>query len=384
MRIVILGGDGYLGWPTAMHFAAQGHAVLAIDNYLRRRLAQETGSAPLIPGDDLPARCARFAERAGKPIAHRILDCGDSDALTKAFAEFAPDAVVHYAEQPSAPYSMMGEFQARLTLHNNLFTTFAAIWAVKRAAPRCHIIKLGSMGEYGTPNIAIEEGWIEIEHKGRKERFLYPRAGGSLYHTSKIFDTDLLSFEARSSGLRVTDLMQGPVYGHDCDEPAGDERLFPHFHYDDIFGTVLNRFVVQAVAGVPLTVYGQGSQMRGYLDLRDTLQCVALAVDNPPPPGAIRIFNQFTELFSVRDLAERVQRVGRDRGFDVAIRPIPNPRREQEEHFYRPAHDGLLKLGLKPHYLSDERLAAMIDFVARHRDAIDTQKILPRVAWPQR
>jgi UDP-sulfoquinovose synthase len=381
MRIVILGGDGYLGWPTAMYFAARDHAVLAIDNYLRRRLAHDTGSAPLLAGDDLPARCDRFAARTGKPIAHRLLDCSDSDALTRAFADFAPDAVVHYAEQPSAPYSMMGEAEARLTLHNNLFTTFAVAWAVKRAAPRCHLIKLGSMGEYGTPNIDIEEGWIEIAHKGRKDRFLYPRAGGSVYHTSKILDTDLLWFEARTSGLRVTDLMQGPVYGHDCDEAGGDERLFPHFHYDDIFGTVLNRFIAQAVAGVPLTVYGDGSQLRGYLDLRDTLQCVALAADNPPPPGAMRIYNQFTEIFSVRDLAERVQRVGRDLGFDVAIRPIANPRREQEEHYYRPAHDGLLKLGLKPHYLSDERLAAMVDFVARHRDAIDTRKILPRVSW---
>jgi UDP-sulfoquinovose synthase len=187
MRIVILGGDGYLGWPTAMHFAARDHAVLTIDNYLHRNLARDTGSEPLIAGEELSARCERFERRTGKQIAHRILDCSDSDALTRAFAEFAPDAVVHYAEQPSAPYSMMGEAQARLTLHNNLFTTFAMIWAAKRAAPRCHLIKLGSMGEYGTPDIDIEEGWIEIEHKGRKDRFLYPRAGGSVYHTSKIF-----------------------------------------------------------------------------------------------------------------------------------------------------------------------------------------------------
>jgi UDP-sulfoquinovose synthase len=381
MRIIILGGDGYLGWPIAMHLAGQDHRVLAIDNYLRRRLARDIGSEPLIATAELGARCDRFAALSGKRIEHRLLDCTDSDELARVFQDFAPDAVVHCAEQPSAPYSMMGHDQARLTLHNNLFTTFAAIWAVKRAAPQCHIIKFGSLGEYGTPNIDIEEGWIEIDHKGRKERFLYPRAGGSLYHTSKVLDTDLLWFEARIGGLRVTDLMQGPVYGHCSDEAGGDVGLFPHFHYDDVFGTVINRFVTQAAAGVPLTVYGKGSQARGYLDLRDTVQCVALVAGKPPPPGKMRIYNQFTEIFSVRELAERVRRVGRDLGLDVAIQSLPNPRQEREEHYYRPAHDGLLKLGLQPHYLSDERVAAMIEFVGLHRDAIDSRKILPRVSW---
>jgi UDP-sulfoquinovose synthase len=381
MRIVILGGDGYLGWPTAMHFAARGDDVLVLDNYLRRGLARATGSEPLIATEELPARCGRFAALTGKRIAHRLIDCADGDALTGVFAEFRPEVAVHYAEQPSAPYSMKGHDEARLTLRNNLATTFELIWAVKRAAPECHIVKLGSMGEYGTPNIDIEEGWIEIAHKGRTERFLFPRAGGSLYHTSKIFDTDLLAHEARTGGLRVTDLMQGPVYGHCSDEAGDDEALYPHFHYDDFFGTVINRFVVQAVAGMPLTVYGKGGQQRGYLDLRDTLQCVALAADNPPPPGKLRVFNQFTEIFAVRDLAERVRQVGRDLGLEVAIRSLANPRPEPDEHYYRPAHDGLLKLGLKPHYLSDERLAAMIEFAARHRDAIDPAKILPRVRW---
>lgn len=381
MRVIILGGEGYLGWPTAMYFAARGHTVLALDNYLRRRLAGENGSEPLLATAPLAERCLRFAARTGKRIRHKIVDCADGDVLTRVFDSFQPDVAVHYAEQPSAPYSMKGHDEARLTLRNNLATTFELIWAVKRAAPQCHIVKLGSMGEYGTPNIAIEEGWIEIIHRGRKDKFLYPRAGTSLYHTSKIFDTDLLWFESRASGLRVTDLMQGPVYGHCSDEAGGDEVLFPHFHYDDIFGTVLNRFAVQAVAGVPLTVYGKGGQRRGYLDLRDTLQCVALAAGNPPPPGQMRVFNQFTEIFSVRDLAERVDQVGRDLGLDVAIRSLPNPRREHDEHFYQPVHDGLLKLGLKPHYLSDERVAAMLEFVARHRDRIDAARIPPRVSW---
>src|SRR6185437_145655 len=381
MRIVILGGDGYLGWPTAMHFASRGDEVLALDNYLRRRLARDTQSEPLLATPELPARCARFAALTGKHIEHRIVDCAEDGALTRVFAEFRPDAAVHFAEQPSAPYSMRGHDEARLTLRNNIGTTFELIWAVKRAAPQCHIVKLGSMGEYGTPDVDIEEGWIEIAHKGRKDRFLYPRAGGSLYHTSKILDTDLLEFETRANGLYATDLMQGPVYGHCSDEAKGDETLFPHFHYDDLFGTVINRFAAQAASGVPLTVYGKGHQRRGYLDLRDTLQCLALVVAAPPPPGKLRVFNQFTEIFSVLELAERVREVGRQLGLDVPIRAIGNPRRERDEHYYRPAHDGLLKLGLKPRWLSDDRLASMIEFVKRHRDAVDRTRILPRVSW---
>ena len=381
MRIAILGGDGYLGWPAAMYFAARGDTVLAIDNYLRRRLARETGSEPLLPTPDLAARCARFEALTGKRIAHRIADCAEDGALSAMFAEFRPDAAIHFAEQPSAPYSMRGRDEARLTLRNNVATTFELIWAVKSAAPRCHIVKLGSMGEYGTPDIDIEEGWIEIAHKGRKDKFLYPRAGGSLYHTSKILDTDLLEFETRSGGLRATDLMQGPVYGHCSDEARDDETLFPHFHYDDLFGTVINRFAAQAACGIPLTVYGKGHQRRGYLDLRDTLQCLRLAIDAPPAPGRLRVLNQFTEIFAVLELAERVRGVGARLGFDVTIRMLDNPRREQEEHYYRPAHDGLWKLGLEPHYLSDDRLAAMIEFVRRRRDAVDTSRILPRVSW---
>ena len=237
------------------------------------------------------------------------------------------------------------------------------------------------MGEYGTPNIDIEEGWIEIEHKGRKDKFLYPRAAGSLYHTTKVLDTDLLWFYVRLYGLRVTDLMQGPVYGLSTDESALDERLLPNFHYDDIFGTVVNRFVVQAIAGVPLTVYGKGGQVRGYLNLRDTLQCVELAAKNPTNKGELRIYNQLTETFSVNDLAERVHRVGRKLGYPVEIKSVANPRKEKEDHYYNPAHSGLVELGLKPHYLTDDMLADLIERVARYRDRIDHAKILPRVRW---
>jgi UDP-sulfoquinovose synthase len=383
LRIIVLGGDGYLGWPTAMHFAARGHAVLVVDNYLRRRLSRETDSEPLLPTPELSQRCDLMATVSGRRIEHRIFDCADRADMERAIRDFAPDAAIHYAEQPSAPYSMMGYEQGHLTLANNLFATYSLIWAVSRFAPNCQIVKLGTMGEYGTPNIEIEEGWIEIEHKGRKDRFLFPRAGGSLYHTSKIFDTDLLALFGRNDAIAVTDLMQGPVYGIATDETGLDPRLMPHFHYDDIFGTVINRFVVQAVAGIPLTVYGRGSQRRGYLDIRDTMQCVELAVLNPATKGPPRIFNQFTEIFSITELAERVREVGGRLGLHVTIRSLPNPRKESEEHYYKPAHDGLTKLGLKPHYLSDDRLAEMIEFVLRHRDRIDTRKILPRVSWWQ-
>ena len=278
MRVLILGGDGYLGWPTAMRLAARGDDVMVVDNYLHRRLARETASEALVPTPMLPDRAAIYCAATGRTIAVEIGDCTDEPFLTRVFREFQPDAVVHYAEQPSAPYSMMGYDAAQRTLTNNIGATFNVIWSVMRHAPSCHIVKLGTMGEYGTPNIDIEEGWIDIEHKGRRDRFLYPRQGGSLYHTTKILDTDLLWFYVRTHGLRVTDLMQGPVYGLSTAEADADKRLAPHFHYDDIFGTVLNRFLVQAVAGVPLTVHGAGGQTRGFLNIEDTLQCVELAL----------------------------------------------------------------------------------------------------------
>ena len=381
MRVMILGGDGYLGWPTAMAFRRAGHDVLAIDNYLRRKMAAETRSEPLISSPQLPERAAIFRQVTGHSIGVAEGDCCDFDFLTEQFSQFAPDAVVHYAEQPSAPYSMMGYDEARVTLSNNLTATLNVIWAVLKHAPGCHIIKLGTMGEYGTPNIDIEEGWIDIEHKGRRDKFLFPRQAGSLYHTTKVLDTDLLWFYVRIYGLSVTDLMQGPVYGLSTDEADLHPKLAPNFHYDDIFGTVVNRFLVQAVAGVPLTVYGKGGQVRGYLNLRDTLQCVALAANNPPGKGQLRILNQFTETYSVNQLAEQIQQVAASMGMDVKVQHIDNPRQEQEEHYYNPAHHGLLELGLKPHLMTDDVIAGMLDRVLAHRDQIVVDRILPRVKW---
>lgn len=282
MRVLILGGDGYLGWPTAMHLSARGHEVVAVDNYLRRRVCREEDVEPLFPVPNLDERARLWEGASGHRIKVLIGDLTQWDFLSELFGEFAPEAIIHYAEQPSAPYSMLNRRAASLTLANNLEVTANVIFAVREFCPEAHIVKIGTMGEYGTPNIDIEEGWLDVEHNGRKHRFLYPRQAGSLYHTTKIMDTDLLWFYVRTWGIRVTDLMQGPVYGFQTEETGADERLYPFFNYDEIFGTVLNRFIVQAVAGYPLTVYGKGGQTRGYINLIDTLNCVRLCMEAPP------------------------------------------------------------------------------------------------------
>jgi UDP-sulfoquinovose synthase len=381
MRVLILGGDGYLGWPTAMRLSKAGHEVMAVDNYMRRRLCREESVEPLFEVPELRARAQPWREKSGREIAVRIGDLADWNFIAEVFAEFRPEALVHYAEQPAAPYSMLNRRAATLTLQNNLGVTLNVIYAVREFAPDCHVVKLGTMGEYGTPNIDIEEGWIEIEHKGRKGRFLFPRQAGSLYHTTKIMDTDLLWFYVRVWNLRVTDLMQGPVYGLETYETGGEESLYPFLNYDEIFGTVINRFIVQAIHGFPLTVYGAGGQTRGYLNLKDTLNCIQLSIENPAGAGELRVFNQFVETFSVNDIARRVAAAGRQLGIDVAIKSVANPRKEAEEHYYNPAHTGLLSLGLKPHFLTDEVLAGMMQTVMRYRNRIDPSKFLRNIRW---
>jgi len=381
MRILVLGGDGYLGWPTAMHLAAHGHEVAVADNYLRRRLCREQQVDFLYEVPDLEERAALWQAVSGHRIAVHIGDLNEWNFVAAVFEKFGPKAVVHYAEQPAAPYSMLNRKAATLTLHNNLAVTANVIFAVREFCPDAHIVKLGTMGEYGTPNIDIEEGWLEVEHNGRQHTFLYPRQAGSLYHTTKIMDTDLLWFYVRTWGLRVTDLMQGPVYGLFTDETEQDERLLPFFNYDEIFGTVLNRFVVQAVAGYPLSVYGKGGQTRGYLNIKDTLNCVRLSVENPAENGELRIFNQFTETFSVSDLAAKVKDSGNKFGLKVEIQHVENPRLEDEAHYYNPCHTGLLDLGLSPHYLSEDVLIEMMGYVIKYKDQIKRDQIYRKVKW---
>jgi UDP-sulfoquinovose synthase len=381
MRILILGGDGYLGWPTAMHLSACGHSVAIADNYLRRRICREENVEPLWPVPNLNERCAAWEKKSGYQIALYIGDLREWEFMSGVMREFEPHGIVHYAEQPSAPYSMLDRKAAMLTMNNNLMVTANVVFAIREFCPQAHIVKLGTMGEYGTPNIDIEEGWLDVSHKGRQERFLFPRQASSLYHTTKIMDTDLLWFYVRTWGLSVTDLMQGPVYGIFTDETDDDVDLLPFFNYDEIFGTVLNRFVVQAAVGYPLTVYGRGEQTRGYLNLKDTLNCVRLSLENPARQGELRIFNQFTETFTVNQLAERVRDTGQSMGLDVKIQSIENPRKEAEKHYYNPQHTGLLALGLEPNHLSDSVLLHMITYVLRYKDRVMHDRIMRKVAW---
>ncbi len=381
MRVLILGGDGYLGWPTAMHFSAKGHEVAVVDNYLRRSLARETDNDTLYPSPNLHERVKIWQEHTGKKIPVFIGDLCDWSFINSIFAEFKPDTIIHYAEQPSAPYSMLNADAARLTISNNIGVTGNVVLAMKEQCPDAHLIKLGTMGEYGTPNIDIEEGWLDVEHKGRTHKFLYPRQAGSLYHTTKVMDTDLLWFYVRTWGMRVTDLMQGPVYGIYTDENKHDDRLLPCFAYDEIFGTIINRFIVQAVAGYPLTVYGKGGQIRGYLNIKDTLQCLLLAAENPADSGEMKIYNQMTETFSVNEIADHVQRVGNQFGLDVEIKSIENPRKELEDHYYNPTHTVLLDLGLEPNYLTDESLGEIVQKVIQYKDSIVRDRIFRGVKW---
>lgn len=381
MHVLILGGDGYLGWPTAMHLSAMGHKVTVVDNYLRRSICRDADVEALFDVPNLHERARIWKEKSGKDICVYIGDLNDWNFIAHVFQSNPPESVVHYAEQPAAPYSMLNRNAAMLTLQNNLTVTANVIFAVHQFCPQAHIVKLGTMGEYGTPNIDIEEGWLDVEHNGRKHTFLYPRQASSLYHTTKIMDTDLLWFYVRMWGLRVTDLMQGPVYGLVTDETGENQQLFPFFNYDEMFGTVINRFVVQAVAGFPLTVYGKGGQTRGYLNIKDTLNCVRLSLENPASEGELRIFNQLTETFTVNELAEHVQRVGNQKGLDVQIKAVENPRIEAEEHYYNPKHTGLLDLGLKPNFLTDDVLAQMIEIVLKNKNNIHQRKIYQKVKW---
>lgn len=381
MRVLILGGDGYLGWPTAMHFNKCGHDVTVVDNYMRRELSKQHDAMPLVSPPLLPERCSLWKEATGLEIKHAIGDVADYDFLSSVVRECAPDSIIHYAEQRSAPFSMKGFKEAQLTLLNNLSTTLTLAWVVMNESPNSHIIKLGTMGEYGTPNIDIEEGWIDVQHNGRTQKFLYPRQGSSLYHTSKINDTDMLWLYVRMAGLRVTDLMQGPVYGIFTDEVPEESKLLPVFDYDDIFGTVINRFAAQCAVATPLTVYGKGGQTRGFLNLRDTLQALRLVAEHPAEPGEMRILNQFTEKFSIIELAYMMQKAASELGVKVEVAHLENPRIEEEEHYYNPTCQGLTDLGLKPTLLTEPVLHEMIKYSLDHADRINKDLIMPRVRW---
>ena len=378
MRILVLGGDGYLGWPTALHLSNQGHHIAVLDSLARRGYDREMGVGSLVPILPLQGRVRRWREVSGRVIEAFVGDLTDAPFLNTVVRRFRPDTIVHFAEQRSAPYSMIDRDHAVYTQVNNVVGTLNVLYAIAEHDPSIHLVKLGTMGEYGTPNIDIEEGFIEITHKGRTDVLPYPKQPGSFYHLSKVHDSHNIMFACRIWGLRSTDLNQGVVYGQETPETSTDPGLATRFDYDAVFGTVLNRFCVQAVAGHALTVYGKGGQTRGMLDIRDTLACIELACTNPPEPGEYRVFNQFTESFSVAHLAALVAEA---HPTGVTIEHVDDPRVEQEEHYYRAAHTKLLELGLAPHLLERSTIAALLRSVNRFRDRVDPDAIRPTVLW---
>jgi UDP-sulfoquinovose synthase len=381
MRICVLGGDGYCGWATALYLSRRGHEVAIVDNFLRRQWDFELGAQTLTPIQPLAERLRVWQELTGKSIDLFVGDVTDYSFLATVFQDFKPDAVTHFAEQRAAPYSMIDRKHAVFTQVNNVVGTLNVLFAIREFQPDCHLIKLGTMGEYGTPNIDIEEGYIRIEHNGRTDVLPFPKQPGSFYHLSKVHDSHNIMFACKIWGLRATDLNQGVVYGTVTAETALDEALINRFDYDDVFGTVLNRFCVQAAMGHPLTVYGRGGQTRGFLDIRDTVRCIELACLNPANRGECRVFNQFTEQFSVLDLANLVRTVGQKIGLEVEIDHIPTPRVEAEQHYYNAKHSKLIDLGLRPHYLSDALLDSLLNITVKYQDRVDISLFLPQVDW---
>ena len=379
MRILILGGDGYLGWPTAMHFSQCGDEVMVVDNFDKRRIELEDGVEPLDLIPTLHRRVALWKEITDCDILLKVGDLLNHRFIYEVLRDFQPQSIIHFAEQPSAPYSMETRGKAVFTQHNNVVGTLNLLFGMKRHCPDAHLIKLGTMGAYGTPNIDIEEGYITIDHNGRSDTLPFPKQPGSFYHLSKVHDSHNILFACRTWDLRATDLNQGVVYGIETDETQLDANLHTSFHYDSIFGTVLNRFCVQAVAGGPLTVYGRGGQTRGFLNIRDTIQCVDLAARSPAEKGECRVFNQFTEIFSVLELANLVRDAAV--GIDVTIEHTHNPRIEREEHYYNPKHTKLQELGLAPSLLSKVQVAQMLDYIRKRQDRINPEIIQSSVEW---
>ncbi|WP_019811897.1 NAD-dependent epimerase/dehydratase family protein [Saccharomonospora halophila] len=378
MRVLVLGGDGYLGWPTALHLSDSGHEIAVVDNFARRGYDTELGSQSLVPIEDLDVRVAAWQEVSGREITSYVGDLLDAEFVYSVVREFRPDTIVHFAEQRAAPYSMIDREHAVYTHHNNVIGNLNVMYAIAEIDPEIHLVKLGTMGEYGTPNIDIEEGWIEIEHNGRSDRMLYPKKPGSFYHLTKVHDSHNIEFGCRIWGMRATDLNQGVVYGQTTDQTTRDPRLATRLDYDSVFGTVLNRFIIQAVLGQPLTVYGKGGQTRGMLDIRDTVECLRLAVENPADRGEFRVFNQMTESYSVKQVAELVAETFPG---PVQIDYLENPRWELEEHYYNVKHTGLVDLGLKPHLLSDTLIESLFPIVEENKHRVDNDLMFPKVKW---
>lgn len=381
MKMIVAGGDGFCGWPTALHLSNLGHEVSIIDSKIRRKWDQEIHSNSLTPIASLEERVNKWYQLTGKKINIYIGDLNHYDFLREVLKQTEPDAFVHFAEQRSAPYSMIDREHAVFTQVNNVVGTLNVLYGMKEVVPDCHLIKLGTMGEYGTPNIDIEEGYIHIKHKGREDVLPFPKQPGSMYHLSKVHDSHNIMFACKAWGLRATDLNQGVVYGLHTDETQMDPVLINRLDYDAVFGTALNRFIIQAAIGHDLTVYGKGGQTRGFLNIRDTVRCIEIAAENPADRGEFRVFNQFTEEFSVFDLAEKVKKVAEEEGLQVNIAHIENPRVELEEHYYLAKNTKLKDLGLEPTLLTDNVIREILHAVMKYKDRVIRKNVMPDITW---
>lgn len=383
MKVFIAGIDGYLGWPLAQYLAARGHAVGGTDLFLRRQWVAEMDSHSALPVYDIEDRLQAFRERYGKDIFFRRGDLLDYAFLKQILADFQPDAIVHLAEMPSAPYSMIDQAHSIFTQHNNVIGSLNLLWAMKEVCPNAHLVKLGTMGEYGTPNIDIPEGFFEVEFRGRKDYLPFPRQAGSFYHWSKVHDSNNTMFACRIWGLCATDIMQGVVFGTQIDPMGDDPRLRSRLDFDQCFGTAINRFCCQVVIGHPLTLYGAGGQTRGFLPLRDSMQCLTITIENPPKPGEYRVFNQFEECYTLEELALKVQEVGQSIDLDVAVHHYDNPRKELDRHYFNPDRNHLINLGYQPTHDVKAEVRIMLQDLLLHRDRIlEKQDILiPDIRW---
>ena len=385
MRILIAGMDGYLGWSLAQHLTAGGHQVAGADALLRRAWVEEMGSVSAIPIASLQDRLQVLREHSGQSVPFWHGDLREYALVERMFREFEPEAVVHLGECPSAPYSMIDREHATFVQLNNLTTTFNLLFAIRDLAPDAHLLKLGTMGEYGTPDIDIPEGFFEVEFRGRKDFMPFPRQAPSWYHWSKVHGSNNIMFASKIWGIRATDVMQGVVFGTRIDNMVDDPRLRTRLDFDQAFGTAINRFSCQAVIGHPLTLYGVGGQVRGFLPLRDSMQCLTLGLENPPGPGEYRVFNQFKETYSIRGLADVVQDAAAKMGLKAEVCSVENPRAaiERQEHHFAPDHGKLLALGYQPtHDVASEVLDMLEDLLPhRERVAQHERALLPNVHW---
>tara|TARA_B110000211_G_scaffold226921_1_gene281081 strand:+ start:1970 stop:3121 length:1152 start_codon:yes stop_codon:yes gene_type:complete len=381
MKVLILGGDGYLGWPTAMSFSQIGHEVCVVDNFSKRKIELENGIEPLLPIAPLHKRINTWNKNQNNKINIEIGSLMNHRFVYGICERYKPEVIIHYAEQPSAPYSMKGREEAVYTQENNIVGNINLLFAIKSFCPDAHLIKLGTMGVYGTPNIDIEEGFIDIVHNGRKDKLPFPKQPLSFYHLSKSIDSQNIEFVCKTWQIRSTDLNQGVVYGLKTQETELHKDFNTSFHYDSIFGTVINRFLTLAATGNDMLVYGEGNHKRTFLNLLDTIQCVKIASENPPNKGEYRVFNQFTEVFSIMELAELVKIQTKKKGISASIKKIINPRVEKSNHYFNPKNENFLKLGLKPRKISEVILNEMIDKIIANKDNVNKEIIFPEIKW---